>query len=270
MSSPIHYAEDLDPALRYAPPWARDPEPAADERPVALPSARQARNRAVNKITPNYTGDRAMIALQRQLALDPDAIPEPCREDAPVLRPIVLRFGGVAAVAALVAWGFVSLPGPKKAVPVAQSDLPTPAVNRVKVVAVRGAAPEPSLNEGVAALNHPPALATSWIVPPPPSRPGDPPLQLDSEEIATLVKRGKDFLTNGDLASARLLLRRAAEAGNAEGALALGATFDPVVIRRLGAIGAAPDIARAREWYEKAATLGSTEAPQLLAKLASE
>ena len=66
-------------------------------------------------------------------------------------------------------------------------------------------------------------------------------LSLASDEIAMLLKRGKDAFSTGDLAAARLLLRRAAEAGSAEAALALGATFDPLVIRRLGAIGAAPD-----------------------------
>ena len=92
-------------------------------------------------------------------------------------------------------------------------------------------------------------------------------LPLDSDEIAMLLKRGKDALSTGDLASARLLFRRAAEAGSAEAALALGATFDPLVIRRLGAIGAAPDAAQARQWYQKAVALGSTTASQPLAQL---
>jgi hypothetical protein len=93
-------------------------------------------------------------------------------------------------------------------------------------------------------------------------------LQLDPSEIAILVKRGQEFLTDGDFSSARLLLRRAAEAGNASAALALGATFDPVVIRKLGAVGAASDPARARKWYQKAAELGSNVASQRLETLA--
>ena len=82
-----------------------------------------------------------------------------------------------------------------------------------------------------------------------------------------LVKRGQDFLQNGDLASARLILRRAAEAGSANAALALGATFDPLVIQRLGVIGIEPDTARARQWYQRAAELGSATASQQLTKL---
>ena len=82
-----------------------------------------------------------------------------------------------------------------------------------------------------------------------------------------MIKRGKDFLMSGDLASARLLLRRAADAGSADAALALGATFDPLVIQRLGAIGMTPDIAQARQWYKRAADLGSASATGQLAKL---
>mgnify|MGYP002400272075 FL=1 len=82
-----------------------------------------------------------------------------------------------------------------------------------------------------------------------------------------MVKRGKDFLMSGDIASARLLLRRAADGGSAEAALALGATFDPLVIRRLGAVGMTSDIAQARQWYQRAADLGSAAAMGQLAKL---
>jgi Sel1 repeat len=91
---------------------------------------------------------------------------------------------------------------------------------------------------------------------------------LDAEEIATLVNRGTDYLKTGDVASARLLLRRAAEAGSASAALTLGTTFDPLVIQQLGAFGVVPDVAQARQWYEKAAELGSEAASQRLAKLA--
>jgi hypothetical protein len=90
----------------------------------------------------------------------------------------------------------------------------------------------------------------------------------DNEETSTLIKRGQDFLKNGDFSSARLLLRRAAEAGSAAAALSLGETFDPLVIQQLHAIGVQADPAEAREWYERAAQLGSDAASQRLAKLA--
>src|SRR5580704_10338750 len=91
--------------------------------------------------------------------------------------------------------------------------------------------------------------------------------QLDAEEIAALINRGTDSLKSGELVSARLLLRRAAEAGSASAALMLGTTFDPLVIQQLGAIGVVPDVTKARQWYEKAAELGSDAASQRLAKL---
>jgi Sel1 repeat len=90
-------------------------------------------------------------------------------------------------------------------------------------------------------------------------------LHLDPAEIATLLKRGQDCLKNGDLVAARLLLGRAAAAGSADGAFALAQTFDPGVIARIGAVGVRPDPAKAREWYQKAAQLGSSLATQQLA-----
>jgi hypothetical protein len=91
--------------------------------------------------------------------------------------------------------------------------------------------------------------------------------QLGPEEIATLIKRGEDFLKYGDVASARLSLRRAASAGNAQAALALGVTFDPAFLRERGILGFAPDVAQARAWYEKAAELGSSDAARRLERL---
>ena len=43
-------------------------------------------------------------------------------------------------------------------------------------------------------------------------------MRLDAEGIATLVYRGTDPLKSGDVASARLVLRRAAEVGSASAA----------------------------------------------------
>jgi TPR repeat protein len=92
-------------------------------------------------------------------------------------------------------------------------------------------------------------------------------VQLTNDEIIMLLNLGKNFFQNGDLVSARLLFRRAATAGNAEAAFVLGRTFDPVVADRMGIIGIRPDIARARQWYERAAELGSPVARQELARL---
>ena len=101
------------------------------------------------------------------------------------------------------------------------------------------------------------------IAPPPAQR------KLDQEEIAVLLKRGKDLIANGDLAAARLVLQRAADANDAEAALALGATYDPLVLRALKVYGFKADPVMARVWYEKARELGSAAAPRRLEMLTS-
>jgi hypothetical protein len=103
----------------------------------------------------------------------------------------------------------------------------------------------------------------------PPPQPRQATRQLDPEELAALIKRGEDYIATGDLASARLVLQRAAEGGDARAALALAGTYDPNVLEQLGVRGFAPDIGRALAWYEKARDFGSAEAPRRLERLAS-
>jgi TPR repeat protein len=91
---------------------------------------------------------------------------------------------------------------------------------------------------------------------------------LDPEEIATLIKRGEEFLKNGDIAGAQISLKRAANAGNAQAALEVGMTFDPIFLTQRGVLGFAPDVAQAREWYNRAIKLGSSEASRQLERLA--
>ncbi|TMJ53327.1 MAG: hypothetical protein E6G84_04755 [Alphaproteobacteria bacterium] len=93
--------------------------------------------------------------------------------------------------------------------------------------------------------------------------------QLDREEIADLMRRGEAFIAAGDLASARLVLQRAAEGGDPRAALTLAGTYDPIVLEKLGIQGFASDIAAARTWYERAKEFGSAEAMRRLEMLAS-
>jgi hypothetical protein len=245
------------------------------------------------KFKPKFSGDRAMLALQRQLALDPDQIPEPLSKGTAAIWPLLIRLCSVTALAAFVAWGLVSYSGVKKSAGITTS-IPAIASNHSKVVDVQPSRLRPTLSQAAEAItpvgnSQPLAVSTKaaavtsapvpvmaqptaepvTLAPAPPVRANDrQPLRPDSEEIATLIKRGKDLLDNGDLSAARLLFRRAAEAGSAEGALMLGSTFDPVVLQRLGAIGARPDLVKARQWYQRAAELGSSAASQQLAGLA--
>ena len=226
-----------------------------------------------------------MVKLQRQLALDPDAVPEPPVDDIQSLWPMALRLCAVAGVAAAVAWLVISLSGTRLLrhdVVHADIQVPPPVADTQKQDPLRTpAAAGLLLQHGLTEANAAPApveadagacaraRAAAATAPPSNDAAVAPPvsLSLASDEIAMLLKRGKDAFSTGDLAAARLLLRRAAEAGSAEAALALGATFDPLVIRRLGAIGAAPDAAQARQWYQKAVALGSTTASQPLSQL---
>jgi hypothetical protein len=281
MSSPIHHAEDLDEALHYAPPWAREQGLREPLRPAAALVRSPPSRWRIGVADDAFSGDRAMVKLQRQLALDPDAVPEPPVDDIQSLWPMALRLCAVAGVAAAVAWLVISLPGTRLLrhdIAHADIQVPPPVEDTPKQDPLRmPAAAGLLLQHGLAEANAAPSPAEAMPAPPqqptiaPPSNDVAvaPPvsLSLAPDEIAMLLKRGKDAFSTGDLAAARLLLRRAAEGGSAEAALALGATFDPLVLRRLGAIGAAPDAAQARQWYQKAVALGSTTASQPLATL---
>jgi hypothetical protein len=92
---------------------------------------------------------------------------------------------------------------------------------------------------------------------------------LDPEEIKLLTRQGEQFAATGDLVTARILLQRAAEAGDATAAMALGATYDPNVLAKLGVAGMAADVEKARSWYRKAESQGSAEATRRLHALAN-
>jgi TPR repeat protein len=87
------------------------------------------------------------------------------------------------------------------------------------------------------------------------------------ERALRLLKRGNEQVAEGGIAQARLLFERAAEAGLAQGAMALAATYDPVELERLGVQGLKPDRAEAARWYEKARQMGAAEAEQRLRRL---
>jgi TPR repeat protein len=91
---------------------------------------------------------------------------------------------------------------------------------------------------------------------------------LDPREIAALIKRGQDLLASGDVQSARLLLMRGAEARDARAALLVGTTYDPGLLRQIGADGPLADIEQARTWYQRAKEWGEPGAQRKLEALA--
>jgi hypothetical protein len=92
---------------------------------------------------------------------------------------------------------------------------------------------------------------------------------LDPEEIKLLVKQGDQLVAAGDMVTARVVFQRAAEAGDANAAMALGATYDPAMLAKLGVVGVIGDVERARTWYQKAENLGAPEATRRLGLLAN-
>jgi hypothetical protein len=93
--------------------------------------------------------------------------------------------------------------------------------------------------------------------------------QLDRGELASMLQRANDFIKSGDLSSARLLLERGAQAGDARATLTLAGTFDPNVLKTLDFQEGVADIAMARLWYDRAQRLDAAEAQRRLQELAT-
>jgi hypothetical protein len=147
-----------------------------------------------------------------------------------------------------------SLPAPEST-PADIRPSPAPAINEPTPRPLdANPAPPPAPVQTAPAQAAPPSIAKPEVV-------------LDQNEIDTLIRRGKNLLNDGDFAAARVLFERAANAGSAEAALALGSTYDPNVIKWLGAIMVRPDVEKARQWYQLAADRGSAAANLQLANL---
>src|SRR6266403_2677656 len=159
------------------------------------------------------------------------------------------------------------LRNPKDAARLAAPANQTPGVRSVTAVAVAPTREEITTAYQSALQGGAPraAAAAELMIP------GDAAIHhLDPNEIASSLRRGDDLIASGDLAAARLVLRRAANAGDAQAAMTLAGTYDPVILEKLGVHGFVPDVAMARVWYEKAKKFGSAEAPQRLELLASK
>jgi hypothetical protein len=89
----------------------------------------------------------------------------------------------------------------------------------------------------------------------------------DRERALRLVKKGDEQLAEGNIAAARLFYERAADAGLAQGAMALAGTFDAAQLAQLGVRGIQPDPKQARRWYERAQQLGAGDAEERLRRI---
>jgi hypothetical protein len=100
-----------------------------------------------------------------------------------------------------------------------------------------------------------------------PSTPAAPARTEEQRRALRFITKGNELLAEGDIATARLYYQRGVDAGLHEGALAMAATFDPVELARLGALGIEGDTKTARRWYERARELGAPEAAERLRRL---
>jgi hypothetical protein len=216
-------------------------------------------------------------------------------EDRAVVWPRIFKAAMVAASAAAIAFAILTIGNPlalfadaKASLPNAIADQSSAAqtLNQQPAAATQlaNAGPTPVLpsSAGVRAAPAPRvtrddiALALRAAqqsqtqtdpTPPAPAAPQTPVRRLDPDELATLMTRAKSLIAIGDIAPARLLLERAADGQEASAALLLAQTYDPAVLGTQDMRSITPDPAMARDWYQKAARLGSLDARQRLAQM---
>lgn len=236
----------------------RSTRTASDDTPVLQPA-------------PAQTAQVRQSAAVLQPAPAPAPVLQPAPAPAPVLQPAPPPVEQTATVSAPVETTTVTAP-------VVHTETVAPPSSAASYVVAKS---EPS----VQAEPQPRVEAQPVLQPAPPPEPQPPqrvavrgrqalPPQpqpsestLDPTEVGRLLNRGQAFLNQGDVSAARLALERVAEAGEARAALALGATYDPAILKRMGMLGIKPDLKKARSWYERAAALGSAEANQRLIAL---
>ena len=156
---------------------------------------------------------------------------------------------GAALVSSLVRLTWTS------ATPVGSVGVPASAA---VVASVPAAPPTPQPQQSITSPEPPVAARAE-----PPVR------EINPDEVAGFLRRAQELLAAGDVQAARLLLLRAAEAHDAGAALSLAKTFDPILSKQFGAADPEPDLAQARNWYQKAEEWGALEARRQLEALAN-
>jgi TPR repeat protein len=95
-------------------------------------------------------------------------------------------------------------------------------------------------------------------------------LSIPIDDARRLCAEGLVAFAKGDIATARAFLQRAAEGGDARALMALGDTYDPSTLARLGAVGLRGDEVAARNYYSRALAAGVGGARERIAALASK
>ena len=93
-------------------------------------------------------------------------------------------------------------------------------------------------------------------------------LTFPIDDARRLCAEGLIAFAKGDIATSRAFLTRAAEGGDARALMALGDTYDPTTLSRLGALGLKGDEGLARSYYSRALAAGVGGARERIAALA--
>ena len=269
-------AFDDDPGDREFPPYGSVPAPAPEDFP--------------EDAMPLFLSGDAGEPRQRGFGMGGERI-----EAGAALSPRIFKAGLFSAAAAAVAYAIVSVGNPLALFADAKASLPNAAADQ-SGVAQRSDRPTAAAMQLANAGPPAQALPAAAIVQPAPpaakvtrddialalkaaqqnlgAAPAEPPpaaappaRRLDADEVAALLKRAKGLIAIGDIAPARLLLQRAADAQEAGAALLLAQTYDPAVLGTQDMRSITPDPALARDWYRTAARLGSLDAKQRLAQM---
>jgi len=95
-------------------------------------------------------------------------------------------------------------------------------------------------------------------------------LTIPIDEARRLCAEGLVAFARGDIATAREFFLSAAQAGDARALVALGDTFDPATLARLGVVGLKGDGVKARDYYARALAAGAEGARERIASLATQ
>jgi hypothetical protein len=142
----------------------------------------------------------------------------------------------------------------------------TPAAPAVVAVTEPTVAAKEELEKLAAALKAHPPESRGVLLSPVESAP-TPAAPAPSEEAAKFCAEGLVALAAGDIATARLFLKRAADAGDARALMALGDTYDAPTLARLGVVGMHGDSDRAHDFYARALAAGVDAAKERIAAL---
>jgi hypothetical protein len=198
---------------------------ATEQRPASAPSKAQVERPSVTSAEPS-----AAPALQTPASTGAGATPDV--NPATIERSTKTETPAAAALNATEGAGSPASPPSSPAAASAPAMPDAPAVSDAALPASPGAAESTALAQSDGA----------------------------SDEIITLIARGDQFLTTGDIVSARLYYERAANAGSGHAAMLMGETFDPAFLGRAGVRGVRGDADTAAAWYRRARDLGDRDA----------